>query len=85
VFVGGLLNDIRQILLRPTPFATGFFRHRLSNDVSQILRGAILVVMATKFEIIAYKTRFVYYETKQANINVKMEKCKKINVKNLPV
>jgi len=29
-------------------------RDRLSNDVSQISRGAMLVVMATKFQIIAY-------------------------------
>jgi len=34
----------------------GFLRDRLSNDVSQILRRVILVVMATKFEIIAYNS-----------------------------
>jgi len=50
--VGGLLSDIRQILPRPTPV----LRDRPSNDVSQILRRAILVVMATKFEIIAYNS-----------------------------
>jgi len=32
------------------------------NDVSQILRGAILVVIATKFETKSAITRFVYYE-----------------------
>jgi len=36
----------------------------LSNDVSQILRAAMLVVMATKFETKSAITRFVhvYYE-----------------------
>ena len=35
---------------------------RRSNDVSQILIGAILVVMATKLETKSAITRFVYYK-----------------------
>jgi len=37
---------------------------RLSNDMSKILRGAILVVMATKFETKSAIIRCVYYEMK---------------------
>ena len=70
--MGGLLNDARQILSRPTPLtcqrnliaynsscirdiaetlaSNRVLRDRLSNDVRQILRGAMLVVTATKFE-----------------------------------
>jgi len=40
----------------------GFLIDRLSNDVSLILSGEILVVMATKFETKLAITRFVYYE-----------------------
>jgi len=38
---------------------TGGSRDKQSNDVSQILRGAILVVRATKFETKSAITRFV--------------------------
>ena len=38
------------------------FGIKLSNDVSQILRGAIMVVMTTKFETKSAINRFVYYE-----------------------
>jgi len=42
---------------------TGVLMDRRSNDdVSQILIGAILVVMATKFETKSAITRFVYYK-----------------------
>ena len=52
----------------------GVFRDRLPNDVSQILRGAILVVMATNLRqnrLLLGLYMYIMRYSKTANINVK--------------
>ena len=59
---------------------TGFFGIKLSNDISQILKGPTVVAIATKFETKSAITRLIYEISKSSQVVFNNECDKRTSV-----